>query len=130
MQIKNGSYGKELILDLHGCDISLFNRDIIDQYFSELCDLIDMQKCERYWWDDVGVLPEEQQRLSHTKGTSAVQFLLTSSIVIHTLDILGSAYINIFSCKDFDEYVAQDFTKQFFKARETVIHLIERTGSG
>ena len=81
-------YGCELVLDLHGCNPEKFNRADIDAYFTELCRRIDMEKCEVHFWDDEGLPPEECQTLPHTKGTSAVCFILTSSIVIHTLDIL------------------------------------------
>ena len=36
-------YGLELILDLHGCNPSTFNRESISKYFKRLCDLIDMK---------------------------------------------------------------------------------------
>lgn len=109
-------YGYELILDLKNCNVEAFSRHSIDKYFDELCDLIDMKKCEVYFWDDVGVAPEEQQTDPKTKGTSAVCFILTSTIVIHTLDLLKSAYVNIFSCKEFDEDQAAEFTKGWFGA--------------
>jgi S-adenosylmethionine/arginine decarboxylase-like enzyme len=41
---------------------------------------------------------------------------LTSSIVIHTLDILKTVYVNIFSCKDFDPDLAAAFTRDWFEA--------------
>jgi S-adenosylmethionine/arginine decarboxylase-like enzyme len=110
-------YGFELVLDLHSCDVRRFNRSSIDQFFTELCDLIDMEKCEVHFWDDIGVPPKERQTLPHTKGTSAVCFILTSSIVIHTLDLLGAAYVNIFSCKSFDAAVARQFTQDWFGAK-------------
>ncbi len=96
---QNSPYGLELIMDLHGSDVSTFNRKSLDGYFEKLCKAIDMKKCEIYFWDDVGVPSDEQQTSPHTKGTSAVQFILTSTIVIHTLELLEAAYINIFSCK-------------------------------
>ena len=120
-------YGFELLLDLHGCDAELFNRDYIDKFFSDLCDLIGMEKCEVHFWDDVGVPEEEQQKLPHTKGTSAVCFILTSTIVIHTLDLLGAIYVNIFSCKSFDPDVAAEFTSERFKAVSYSKTFIERT---
>ncbi len=120
-------YGYELILDLHGCDAATFNRESIDGYFAKLCDAIGMVKCERYWWDDVGVPPDEQQVSPHTKGTSAVQFILTSTIVIHTLDLLESAYVNVFSCKEFDPPVAKQVTIEWFGAKKCTEHFIERT---
>ena len=119
-------YGYELILDLHGCDASTFNRESLDGYFEKLCKAIDMKKCERYWWDDVGVSEEERQTSPHTKGTSAVQFILTSTIVVHTLDLLKASYINIFSCKEYDKEVAEQITKEWFGAKECRTHFIER----
>src|SRR4030042_679623 len=127
--MKNGSkkpYGFELIIDLHGCDVSTFNRESLDAYFAKLCKAIKMKKCERYFWDDIG-LPEEQKQTSpHTKGSSAVQFILTSSIVIHTLDLLEAAYVNIFSCKKFDKEIAVKITKEWFGAKKVRTHFIER----
>ena len=86
------AYGQEVLLDLHECDPSRFTRAEIERYFIELCDLIDMERCNLYFWDDVGVPEEEQQTDPKTKGTSAVQFILTSTIVIHTLDLMSVAY--------------------------------------
>lgn len=120
-------YGFELVLDLHGCEAKLFNRDHIDKFFTDLCNLIEMERCEVHFWDDVGVSVEEQQTLPHTKGTSAVCFILTSTIVIHTLDILGAVYVNIFSCKSFDPDVAAKFTSEWFKAVSCNKTFIERT---
>ena len=120
-------YGFELVLDLHGCATELFNRNDIDKFFTDLCDLIEMQKCEVHFWDDVGVPEEERQTLPHTKGTSAVCFILTSTIVIHTLDILGAVYVNIFSCKPFDPEVAAEFASEWFKAGSCKKTFIERT---
>jgi len=119
-------YGYELILDLHGCDVSTFNREGLKAFFEKLCDEIKMTRCDLHFWDDVGVPPEEQQTSPHTKGTSAVQFILTSTIVIHTLDLLGAVYVNIFSCKEFDKNKAEQLTREWFKAQECRSHFIER----
>ena len=120
------SYGKELIIDLHNCDASTFNRKSIKQYFTELCDLIDMERCKLSWWDDHGIPKEEQQSEPHLKGTTAVQFILTSNIVIHTLDLLGNVYINIFSCKDFESEIVKNFSAKWFKGEIVSSHDIER----
>jgi S-adenosylmethionine/arginine decarboxylase-like enzyme len=85
-----------------------------------------MTRCELHFWDDVGVPVEEQQTSPHTTGTSAVQFILTSTIVIHTLDLLESVYVNIFSCKPYDEAKAKQFTLDWFEAKKWKVHFIER----
>jgi S-adenosylmethionine/arginine decarboxylase-like enzyme len=119
-------YGFELIMDLHDCDVSAFTRSSLEGYFTKLCDAIDMERCDLHFWDDVGVPAEERQTSPHTKGTSAVQFILTSTIVVHTLDLLKAVYINIFSCKPFDRKVAEKITKEWFGAEEYKAHFIER----
>jgi len=120
------SYGKELILDIHKCDSSTFTRKSIRNFFKELCDLIGMRRSRLVWWDDYGVSPEEQETEPHLKGTSAVQFIETSNIVIHTLDILESVYLNIFSCTDFDTNVAKEFSQEWFKGKVANSHVVER----
>ncbi|MCP4259134.1 MAG: hypothetical protein GY774_16740 [Planctomycetes bacterium] len=119
-------YGKELILDLHNCDPSTFNRESIKGYFKELCELIDMQRCDLHFWDDTGVPEEKKQTLPHTKGTSAVQFILTSSVTIHALDILKKAFINIFSCKYFSEDAAKSFSAKWFRGEVASWEVIDR----
>jgi len=120
------TYGFELIIDLHNCDSSTFTRKSIRRYFKLLCEKIEMKPEKLCWWDDHGVGPELQQTEPHTKGTTAVQFILTSNITIHTLDILKNAYINIFSCKDFDTEMAMKFSEGWFKGKVVNSRIIER----
>ena len=119
-------YGYELILDMFECNVALFNRKDIDLFFTDLCELIDMTRCEVYFWDDEGLPEEERQTSPHTKGTSAVCFILTSSIVIHTLDILKSVYINVFSCKKFDPNIVAEFARKRFEATSFRTNFLER----
>ena len=108
-------YGKELILDLHHCAVSVFTRLYIRRYFEKLCKMIDMERGKLVWWDDCYTPEGEKQTEPHLVGTSAVQFIKTSNITIHTLDILEKAFINIFSCKDFDEELVVRFTEDWFE---------------
>lgn len=120
------NYGYELIVDLHHCEVATFTRDSLTNYFSQICRLIDMQLCEIHFWDDVGVPEDERQAAPHTKGTSAVCFILTSTIVVHTLEMLKAVYVNIFSCKPFDPKLAEEFTKKWFEAGSCRSTFIER----
>lgn len=126
MTAQRKSYGYELVLDLHGCDPKTFTRQSIDSYFSHLCELIDMEKCAVHFWDDMDVSEEDRQTLPHTKGTSAVCFILTSSIVIHTLDLLEAVYVNIFSCKQFDPRAAILASQRWFNAERCIDHFLTR----
>ena len=119
-------YGKELILDLHNCDNLTFTRKSIAEYFKELCRIIDMQPCEMHFWDDFDTPNNEKQTSPHTVGTSAIQFILTSNITIHTLDLLKSVYVNVFSCKDFDTHIATEFTASWFKGSVVNSQIVTR----
>ncbi len=120
------TYGKELVLDIHNCDSSTFTRKSIRNYFEKLCILIDMQRSRLCWWDDSGIPLEDQETEPHLKGTTAVQFITTSNIVIHTLDLLENVYVNIFSCKDFDADAAAIFSAAWFGGRIVNSHVVER----
>ena len=108
------NFGKELILDLHECNSSKFTRYFIKQFFVELCELIDMEPCKVTFWDYQNAPEDYKKAPDHLKGTSAVQFISTSNITIHTLDKLNNVYLNIFSCKDFDTFKTTIFCKAYF----------------
>lgn len=120
------NYGQEVLLDLHSCDATKFTRSQIEQYCAELCELIQMERCDLHFWDDVGVAEDEQQTDPKTKGTSAVQFILTSTIVIHTLDLMQAVYVNIFSCKEFDADEAAKFTAKWFDSKDWNANVVVR----
>jgi S-adenosylmethionine/arginine decarboxylase-like enzyme len=115
--ILRSDYGKELIIDLHGCNIKRFNRADLQIFFTDLCDRIDMQAEDLHFWDDLETPEEEKQTEPHLVGTSAIQFIKTSNITIHTLDMLARVYLNIFSCKDFDADIVREFCLSFFSGR-------------
>jgi S-adenosylmethionine/arginine decarboxylase-like enzyme len=114
------TYGPELIIDLQECDISTFTEAGIRKYIKDLCAQIGMKRHgDTVFWHDYSDTP-------HLKGISAMQFIETSSIVIHTLDFLHTALINIFSCKDFDKENAIRFSKNFFGAKRLSYQVVER----
>lgn len=109
-------YGKELVLDLHNCNPTRFTRQSIRKYFKAVCALIDMERCKLSWWDDLYTPEAEKETEAHLVGTSAVavQFIKTSNITIHTLDIMRRVYLNLFSCKEFDETLVTEFSARWF----------------
>ncbi len=119
-------YGMELILDLRECNISLFKRRHLRKYIKELCLLIDMKPMKLTWWDYFWVLPWWRDQDPKTYGTSVVQFIMTSNITIHTLDKLGTVYLNIFSCNQFLAKTVEDFTTEWFQGEITESHVLGR----
>lgn len=119
-------YGTELIIDLHGCDSRHFTRIGISRYFEELCILIDMQREDLHFWDYEDSPDAKELAPDHLQGTSAIQFITTSNITIHTLDKLGKVFINVFSCKEFSHELVTKFTENYFAAHQVKTAIIKR----
>jgi len=122
-------YGKELILDIHKCDITTFTRKSIKKFYKKLCKLIHMEAHDLHFWDyeDMDMTLEEWDALPpNVRGISAIQFIMTSNITIHALDLLGCVYINVFSCKNFNSHIAKVFSENWFKGKAVKSEVIDR----
>ena len=119
-------YGKELIIDLHQCDVKTFTRKTIRKYFVALCDFIQMERCKLTWWDYKGYPEEYEKAPDHLKGISAVQFIKTSNITVHTLDVSRQILLNIFSCKDYNPDNVIEFSRNWFNGKELRSHIVFR----
>ena len=92
----------------------------------ELCNLIDMQREDLYFWDELYTPKKDRFTEEHLIGTSAIQFITTSNITIHTLDVMQRVYLNIFTCKPFNEKLAIKFCKDWFDGKIITQRLIKR----
>ncbi|MFH1245178.1 MAG: S-adenosylmethionine decarboxylase [Candidatus Omnitrophota bacterium] len=107
------TYGYELIMDLYGCDKEIISsKNKLQEYVDQLCDLIKMKQYGKTILEYFG------EDKDFTKGYSLVQLIETSSITGHFSDLWETAYINVFSCQEFDHEAAKQFTRQFFQAKE------------
>jgi S-adenosylmethionine decarboxylase len=123
------SYGKHLILDLFECDITVNDRPHLANFFIGITDRIGMERAvdpitgknlAMYWTEGDPNLP------AHLIGTSGVQFIRTSNIIVHTLTELETVYIDIFSCKDFSSQDAVRYCKAFFGGKIQNSIVLER----
>jgi len=118
---RRGIYGIELILDLYDCDRRIIrSRKRLENFINNLCALIKMKKYGKPSISHFGL------NNPHTAGFSLVQFIETSSITGHFSELWNSAYINIFSCKQFDPDKAANFSKKFFGAKKMKKRVIVR----
>ncbi len=107
-------------LDTKQCDPTLIrSADAIKDYVIQLCDLIGMK---RFQDTQVVHFGEDEQ----VAGYSMVQLIETSLISGHFANLTNTAYIDVFSCKIYDPYVAAQFTKDFFKAAGVAVNLCFR----
>ncbi len=110
MGSKNKMWGQHLVLDLSGCPKEkISDGENILAWGRELVKAIDMVAYGK---------PQLEHFATHkteTAGYTFVQLIETSNICAHFAENLGEVYIDIFSCRDFDEQKALEVTKQFFQ---------------
>jgi S-adenosylmethionine/arginine decarboxylase-like enzyme len=111
-------YGQELVLDIHEADPREFTRDQISAFMRCLCDtVLYMEREDLHFWDYEDEPELKAQQPPHLKGISAVQFIKTSNVTIHTLDDLKKVFLNVFSCKKFDPDKAAAFAATYFQGK-------------
>lgn len=104
-------WGEELQLDLVSCDPDLIrSEDVIRGFVDNLCNLIEMRKYGECHVVRFGDDPK-------VTGYSMFQMIETSNISGHFAEDTNNAYLNVFSCKEFDWKLVRDFAKAYFKAR-------------
>ena len=103
-------WGQSLHINLHGCDNKTFNKENLKKFCKLICKEIGMKQ--------YGQTMIERFGSGKLKGNSALQFIETSSISIHTDEFFDRVFIDIFSCKKFDKYKAKNFSKKFFSAKK------------
>lgn len=106
-------------IDLQRCNPDkIRSKENIRKYSDQLCSLISMTKhgepqIEHFGEDD-------------KKGYTLVQLITTSNLIAHFSEDTNSAYIDIFSCKEFDPVIASKFTATSFEAAKCVYDMKER----
>lgn len=112
-------WGKSISLDLFGCNLEkISNPDVIVAYVQQVIKEINM----------VAHGPCHIERFGEgsLEGYSALQFIETSSITIHCDEPEKRAFIDIFSCKDFDVDHAAEFSKKYFEATDSRLVMLVR----
>lgn len=115
-------FGKELIMDLNGCNALISNPEALATYLREAVDLLGMTAYGPPWIHHFGHASPD------TSGFTAFQPIETSSLTGHLVDSKGTAHWNLFSCQDFDDAAAVHHAEQFFGAdpARTVVSVFYR----
>ena len=112
-------WGRHLIVNARACNRSLIGSSSHIQRFSD--DLVKQINMKAYG------KPLIQHFGSGNKtGYTLVQLIETSNITGHFCDESGDAYLDIFSCKHFCEYLAHDIIETWFQPTHIDMKLIER----
>jgi len=115
------SWGLLASLDLFGCNARISDGNAIKQYIVDLCDNVIHMK--RYGPCHLELFGEAGTPLA---GYSAFQFIETSCVSGHFSDSDHSAYIDVFSCADFEPEAVKKFTMEYFGARDCKMTITPR----
>lgn len=111
-------FGYHLMLDCSGCS-GIDSKDNIYRFVKDLVHSIDMtahgEPVIEY------LLPGDPKQ-----GYSLMQLITTSNICAHFMELDGTAYFDIFSCKVFDIGIAQAVVKKYFLPNKVRVNFITR----
>ena len=114
-------WGQHLVLDLDGCPRDkLVDADHLKRWLRELIDTIDMKAYGE---------PAIEHFATHSfeaAGFTVMQMIETSNISAHFAENLGQAYIDIFSCKTFDNDAAIMVCRRYFEPAACESTVIQR----
>ena len=112
---------QHLIIDLAGCPRDrLIDADHLRSWVKDLVETIKMKAYGE---------PQLEHFATHSydaAGYTLLQLIETSNICAHFAENLGQVYIDIFSCKAFDNDLAVACCRKYFEPEVVELHLIER----
>lgn len=115
------NFGPHLTLDLSECNVKkLRDLDFIFKILNELPDKIGMTKITQpYVFRYSGLVPED-------KGITGMVIIAESHISVHTFQEKGHAFIDVFSCKNFDCEYAAKYLINSFEAKKVEKNIVQR----
>jgi S-adenosylmethionine/arginine decarboxylase-like enzyme len=113
---KTKIYGKELSIDLYDCDPEIIkSAKKLKEYVATLCKVLEVKPF------GPTTVKRFALHIGHAAGYSLVQLIESSLLSGHFSEMWNRAYLNMFSCNDFDDEKAVAFAKEFFKAKRAKV---------
>jgi S-adenosylmethionine/arginine decarboxylase-like enzyme len=113
-------WGKHMVVDAKGCQLDRArDPEYISHFIKELVRQIEM-------------VPFGEPQVVHfadnteKAGFTAIQLIETSNIMAHFLDHNGDLYLDVFSCKDFENQRVTDCLQSFFSPEKIYYNIITR----
>jgi S-adenosylmethionine/arginine decarboxylase-like enzyme len=121
MENTNQFWGYHLILDCHACHVpSIQSRENVYNWIKHLVRVIDMEPIgDPHIEYTAAEFPDKA-------GFTAIQVIVTSSIVAHFIDSTGDVYIDVFSCKEFDSDIVIGTIKDAFLPKKIRTNFLTR----
>lgn len=108
---KINTWGQHLILDMADCNENISRKESLRSFVTELVDAIDMVAYGE---------PIVEHFATHSQeaaGYSLVQLIETSAISAHFSDHNRDVYLDVFSCKPFDNDIVVQVADKYFEPK-------------
>lgn len=103
-------FGHHLVLNLFACDTAkIQSGDNIRNFALDLVEKIDMKA-----FGDPQVVHFAEHD-PQAAGYTLVQLVETSAIMGHFVDESGDSFLDVFSCKDFDDLIVKEVVEKYFQ---------------
>jgi S-adenosylmethionine/arginine decarboxylase-like enzyme len=114
-------WGQHLIIDLAGGKLeAIRSADVIARFARELVAAIRMKAYGE------PILAHFAEHSPKAAGWTLVQLIETSSITGHFCDTSGDAYLDVFSCQEFDVATVLDLVEETFAPEHVSTTLLKR----
>jgi S-adenosylmethionine/arginine decarboxylase-like enzyme len=114
-------WGYHLMLDCSGCDHDkVTSKENVYNFIKELVKRIDMVAYGEPIIEHFATHDPAKQ------GISAIQLISTSNISMHLVDRDNTLYLDVFSCKPFDNDVVIATVKEYFNSKTEKMNYITR----
>ena len=112
-------WGYHLMLDCSGCNDNISERSIIYFFIKDLVKQIDMVAAGEPIIEHL--LPGDPKQ-----GYSLMQLITTSNICAHFMDLDGTAYFDVFSCKEYDIETVKEIVAEYFEPTKMRVNFVTR----
>lgn len=114
------AWGQHLILNIAGCNENVSQKISIKKFVKELVSSIEMIPYKE------PIIEHFAEHSEEAAGYSLVQLIQTSAICGHFSDKNRDAYLDIFSCKSFDNDKVIEVIRKYFDPKTVQILCLER----
>lgn len=114
-------WGWHLLIDCSGMDPIAINSPVhICRFIEEMVNRIDMVPIgsPQIQWCDT----HEEEK----KGYTFIQIIETSNIIGHLCSFDNTGFIDVWSCKPFEQFIAVDVIKEFFNPKAIRTQFVHR----
>lgn len=114
-------WGYHLMLDCSECDLaSMTNADNVRFFVKDLVSSINMIAVGETWIERTAIgIPDKE-------GFSIYQLIVTSNISAHFVDEPRQIYLDVFSCKEFDQAIVKEVVVKYFNPYKIKTNFIIR----